>query len=494
MSNEYLLAIDQGTTSTRVLAFSLEGHTLGVSQKEIEQFYPRDGWVEHDGEEIWQKTIACLDEVIKEQSELGRTAMAAGITNQRETSLMWDRKTGEPVSRAIVWQDRRTSKYCHGLKEAGHEAMITEKTGLLLDPYFSASKINWLLDEGGMRARAEAGDILVGTIESYLLYRLSGCKTHITDLTNASRTMLCNIMTGNWDEDLLELFDIPAGILPEISDSAGNFASIAEGLPGAGTVVSGLVGDQQSASIGQGCIRSGMVKSTYGTGCFVLQNTGSVRHYSGNKLLSTVAYSLQGEISYAVEGSIFNAGTVTQFFRDQMNFIKDASETDSICRSVDDTAGVYMVPAFTGLGAPHWDPDARAIITGLTRATTQAHIVRAGLEAVAYQTDDLLRAFTSDTGAKPSVIRVDGGMSANDWLMQFLADILDTRIERPTSTETTAYGAAILAGIGIGVWDNLENACQTWRLDQSFDPEMAQSDRELLLNSWNKSVETCKGH
>lgn len=492
MTTQYILAIDQGTTTTRVLAFSLGGEILGLSQKEIKQYYPQNGWVEHDGEEIWDKTVECLSEVIQEQKKNNMQAIAVGITNQRETSLFWDRKTGKPVSRAIVWQDRRTADFCKSLKTSGFESMIGEKTGLVLDPYFSASKINWLLNEGGLRSKAEAGDIIVGTIESYLVYRLTGCKTHVTDLTNASRTMLCNIMTGKWDDDLLTLFDIPKDILPKITDNAGHFGVISNGLAGAGTPITGMIGDQQSAAMGQGCIRPGMVKSTYGTGCFVIENTGNTRHYSGNKLLSTVAYSLDGSISYALEGSIFNAGTVTQFLRDQMGFIKAAKDTDAICRSIEDTGGVYFVPAFTGLGAPHWDPNARAIITGLTRATTQAQIVRAGMESVAYQSNDLIKAFAADIGTHPALIRVDGGMSANDWLMQFLADILDVTIERPANTETTAYGAAIVAGIGAGIWKSLEEACQSWRLDSVFSPNINQDTRENLLFNWSKTIEICK--
>lgn len=491
MTSEYLISIDQGTTSTRALAFSLGGDILSISQKEFMQYYPQNGWVEHDADEIWLKTIECLKEVIEEQKLQGRSAIAIGITNQRETSLLWDRKTGKPIGRAIVWQDRRTAELCQTHKEAGLESMITEKTGLVLDPYFSASKINWLLNQDNNRAKAAAGDILAGTIESYLVYRLTGCKTHVTDLSNASRTMLCNIMTGSWDDALLELFDVPSNILPRITDNAGNFGVIAGGLPGAGIPITGIIGDQQSAAVGQGCIRQGMVKSTYGTGCFVIQNTGKTRHHSGNKLLSTVAYSLGGEISYALEGSVFNAGTVTQFLRDQMGFIQDANEIDAICRSIKDNGGVYMVPAFTGLGAPHWEPNARGIISGLTRDTTQAQIVRAGIESVAYQSKDLLKAFIADIGAKPDVIRVDGGMSANNWLMQFLADILETRIERPVNTETTALGAAILAGIGIGVWNNLENACQSWRLESVFYPIISKNEREKLLCSWNKNIELC---
>ena len=492
MTTDYILAIDQGTTTTRVLAFSLAGDILSLAQKEITQYYPQNGWVEHDGEEIWTKTIECLGAVVKEQDLQGRSAIAVGITNQRETSLLWDRKTGIPVTRAIVWQDRRTADYCQSLKDSGFETMIVEKTGLVLDPYFSASKINWLLKDEGLRTKAAAGDILVGTIESYLVYRLTGCKAHVTDLSNASRTMLCNIMTGTWDEELLTLFDIPMTILPKITDNVGNFGAIAEGLPGAAIPITGIIGDQQSAAIGQGCIHLGMVKSTYGTGCFVIQNTGKTRHFSGNKLLSTVAYSLGGEICYALEGSIFNAGTVTQFLRDQMGFIQEANEVEAICRSIPDTGGVSMVPAFTGLGAPHWDPNARGILTGLTRATTQAQIIRAGMESVVYQSENLLKAFAADIGTKPEVIRVDGGMSTNDWLMQFLADILDIRIERPINTETTAYGAAIVAGIGIGLWDNLDDACKAWRLERVFTPDLIQEERESLLINWSNTVELCK--
>ena len=492
MAEEYLIAIDQGTTSTRVLAFSLAGDILALTQKEFKQYYPNNGWVEHDCEEIWQKTLECLQSVINEQSSFGRKALAIGITNQRETILIWDAKTGMPLSKAIVWQDRRTSDYCHDMKTLGNEPMISEKTGLILDPYFSASKINWLLNNEGVRAKAKAGEVRTGTIESYLVYRLTAGKSHVTDLSNASRTMLCNIMTGKWDEDLLKLFDIPQSILPSITDNAGNFGKVTEGLPGATIPITGLIGDQQSAAIGQGCIRDGMVKSTYGTGCFMLQNTGHKRHYSGHKLLSTVAFSLNGNISYALEGSIFNAGTVTQFLRDQVEFISDARQTEAICKSMDNTGGVYMVPAFTGLGAPHWNPNARGILTGLTRATTQNQIVRAGLESVAYQSADLLKAFTADIGANPDVIRVDGGMSANDWLMQYLADILNICIERPINTETTAYGAAIMAGLGAGVWDTIESATQSWRLDTKFSPHMDTNQRESLLYTWGKNVECCK--
>ncbi len=492
MTTEYLIAIDQGTTTTRVLAFSLAGDKLGFSQREFTQYYPQNGWVEHDGEEIWLKTIQCLKDVVDEQKRMGRIALAIGITNQRETSLLWDRKTGKPVSRAIVWQDRRTAKFCQSFKDAGHEAMITEKTGLLLDPYFSASKINWLLNEGDMRVRAEKGDILAGTIESYLVYRLTGCKAHISDLSNASRTMLCNIMTGEWDDELLKLFDIPVNILPHITDNAGNFGVIAEDLPGASIPITGIIGDQQSAAIGQGCVRPGMIKSTFGTGCFVIQNTGTKRYFSKNRLLSTIAYSFGGKISYALEGSIFNAGTVTQFLRDRMEFMQDANEAEAICKSVEDTGGVCFVPAFTGLGAPHWNPNARGLITGLTRNTTQAHIVRAGMESVAYQSEELIQAFTVDIGTKPDVMRVDGGMSANNWLMQFLADILDTRIERPSNTEATAYGAVIVAGIGVGIWKTIEEACQSWRLEKTFNPTMASVERDALLVTWSRSVLLCK--
>lgn len=492
MDNDYIIAIDQGTTSTRVLAFSLTGEILGVSQQAIEQYYPQNGWVEHDGQEIWTKTLTCLKSVIEQQRAKGRTAITIGITNQRETSIFWDRLSGEPASRAIVWQDRRTAGLCDTLKGHGHEEMITDKTGLVLDPYFSATKIKWALDEGGLRQRALAGEILCGTIESYLVYRLTGGAEHVTDLTNASRTMLCNIMTGTWDTDLLALFDVPEVILPRITDNAGDFGIISEGLPGAGMTITGMIGDQQSASIGQGCIRPGMVKCTYGTGAFVLQNTGKHRHFSDNKLLSTVAYSLDGEINYAIEGSIFNAGTVTQFLRDQMGFIKDVSEIDAICRSLHTAGGVHLVPAFTGLGAPHWNPDARGIITGLTRDTTQAQIVRAGMESIAYQTYDLMTAFSADSGVKPDVIRVDGGMSANDWLMQYLADIVDIRIERPTIVETTAYGAAIVAGLGKGIWNNLENACQTWRLECAFNPTYDNNSCESLIHEWNKAISLTK--
>lgn len=488
--DRYLLSLDQGTTSTRVFAFAVDGSLLDSEQVEFAQHYPELGWVEHAPEEIWQSCLACLTAVTERQTAAGRCALSLGITNQRETIVAFERSSGKPVANAIVWQDRRTAAACEALRADGKEQLITDITGLLLDPYFSASKIKWLLDEGGLRARAEAGDVAFGTIESYLIYRLTGGKSHITDITNASRTMLCDLRDGEWNETLLQLFNISESMLPNIVNNIGDFGEIDAGLPGAGVPINAAIGDQQSAAIGQGCIQAGMVKSTYGTGCFVMQNTGTSIPKSNHRLLNTVAYSLDGELNYALEGSIFNAGTVTQFFRDQMGFISEASESEALARSVDDSDGVYMVPAFTGLGAPHWKPDARGMIYGLTRNSNKAHVVRAGLEAVAYQTHDLMAAFVADSGIPPYILRVDGGMATNNWLMQFLADLLQVEIERPRSVETTAWGAALLAGVYCGVWPDLEAGITTWQQDRKFTPSMDDDCREALLKGWKTAIQS----
>ncbi len=481
---DYLLALDQGTTSTRAMAFDLEGRELARFQAPLTQFFPKPGWVEHDAQEIWQHSGKVISEVI---AKLGRAPLAMGITNQRETTLLWERKTGVPVGRAIVWQDRRTAGHCRELKEKGLEALITEKTGLLLDPYFSAAKLAWIFkDRPALKEKARAGELCFGTVESYLLFRLTGF--HGSDATNASRTLLYNIHEGCWDDELLDIFDIPKAVLPEVLDNAF------EGLPAKGFdfPITALVGDQQGAAIGQAAIHEGAIKSTYGTGCFVLQNTGDKAPTSKNRLLSTVAYQLEGKRVYALEGSIFIAGAVIQWLRDGLGIIKSAEATEALVQKLEHNEGVYMVPAFTGLGAPHWDPDARGAIFGLTRDSGPEHLTRAALESVAYQTFDLLAAFEKDSGRKLGSLRVDGGMVGNDWFVQFLSDILDTGIERPKVQETTALGAAFLAGLGAGVYQDLSEIKNFWHLDRVFEPNLAAGKRAELLSGWHDAISRVK--
>ena len=478
-----LLALDQGTTSTRAIAFDLGGNEVARHQVPLKQHYPKPGWVEHDAGEIWLAALTVLTAVIKDVMEKGFKLLALGITNQRETTVLWDRKTGKPVTKAIVWQDRRTADHCRALKEQGLEPVITKKTGLLLDPYFSATKLAWLLEnDPGLRARAASGEVAFGTIESYLLFQLTG--VHGTDATNASRTMLLNINTGRWDPDLLEIFKTPKAVLPEVMDNAFAPIPVRDELLPCEISISAMIGDQQAAAIGQGCTRPGSIKSTYGTGCFVLQNTGASPKASANRLLATIASRLGGKTAYALEGSIFIAGAVVQWLRDGLGLIDDAAKTEAIAAALDHNHGVYLIPAFTGLGAPHWDPAARGAILGLTRDAGPAYIVRAALESVAYQTHDLFEAFGADSGAPLKTVRVDGGMAANGWLMQFLSDILDVPVERPKVIETTALGAAFLAGLGAGVYDSLDDIKSFWQLDKRFKPAMKPEERKTLLAGW----------
>lgn len=486
-----LLALDQGTTSTRAIAFDLTGDEVARHQLPLKQHYPEPGWVEHDPEEIWRASLSVLTKVINEVKEKGFRPLGLGIANQRETTVLWDRKTGKPVTKAIVWQDRRTADHCRELKKQGLEPVITEKTGLLLDPYFSATKLAWLLDdEPGLRVRAEAGELAFGTIESYLLTRLTG--VHGTDATNASRTMLLNINSGRWDADLLDIFKVPKALLPEVMDNAFAPIPVRRGLLPCEIAVSAMIGDQQAAAVGQGCFLPGSIKSTYGTGCFVLQNTGASPKTSSHKLLATIATRLEGKTTYALEGSIFIAGAVVQWLRDGLGIIDDAAKTEAIAAALDHNHGVYLIPAFTGLGAPHWDPEARGAILGLTRDAGKEHIVRAALEAVAYQTHDLFEAFAADSGAHPKTIRVDGGMAANGWLMQFLSDILEIPVERPRVIETTALGAAFLAGLGAGVYSGLDDIKSFWRLDRRFEPAMKAKERQSLLAGWQEALARVK--
>ena len=488
--SDYLMAIDQGTTSTRVLVFDRNGAVLGQAQKEFEQYYPADGWVEHDAREIWTDTRS-LGQRALSNARCDATAIAGiGITNQRETTVLWDRTTGEPVAPAIVWQDRRTADTCQALREAGHETEVQQRTGLLLDPYFSASKIAWLLDHvPDARRRAERGELAFGTMDCWLLWNLTGGRVHATDATNASRTLLFNIHEQDWDADMLALFNIPRAVLPEVRDSAAEFGTTEPGLLGAGVPVRGIAGDQQAAMVGQACFEPGMVKSTYGTGCFLMLNTGGEAVISENRLLTTLAYRLNGQPTYALEGAIFVAGATIQWLRDGLRLIDDASETEALARATGSARGVYLVPAFTGLGAPWWDPNARGALLGLTRDTGIAEVVTAGLEAVGYQTLDLLEATVAAGATRPVALRVDGGMVVNNWLAQCLADLLGLRVDRPAVTETTSLGAAYLAGLQAGVYKSLDEIAEHWRCERSFYPGLDEDQRRQRYAGWQQAVE-----
>jgi glycerol kinase len=488
MPADRVLAIDQGTTSTRAILFDSGGSRIASAQRELTQHYPRLGWVEHDPEEIWRTVLETAREVLS-KTEASRVA-GIGIANQRETAVVWDRATGEPIHRAIVWQDRRTAERCAELKAEGAEPLVRARTGLLLDPYFSATKIAWSLDSvPGARERAERGELAFGTIDSFLLWRLTGGSVHATDVTNAGRTMLFDIREGRWDEELCRLFDVPGSLLPEVRDNSHVHGATAPDLFDAQLPIAGMAGDQQAALFGQGCVKPGMVKSTYGTGCFMLLNTGEQAVESRHRLLTTPAYRLDGTTHYALEGSIFVAGAAIKWLRDGLGVIADAAETDSMATRVPDSHGVYMVPAFVGLGAPYWDPDARGAIFGLTLGATGAHLARAALEAVAYQSLDLTRAMVADGAAAPAAIRVDGGMAANDWLCQFLADILDVPVDRPPDLETTALGAAYLAGLATGIWPGIESLPEWSSRANRFEPRMDGADRQRLIAGWRDSVE-----
>ena len=485
----HLLAIDQGTTSTRCIVFDGEGRTVALARRELLQHYPAAGWVEHDAEDIWRDTLLTAREAI-EQSGVGAKGIAAiGITNQRETAVVWERSTGRPIHRAIVWQDRRTADRCARLKGDGAELLVRERTGLLLDPYFSGTKIAWLLDEiPGARERAGRGELAFGTIDCFLLWRLTGGRVHATDVTNASRTMLFDIQRGEWDEELLRLLDVPRALLPEVRDSSTDYGATNADLLGRAIPIGGIAGDQQAALVGQACFEPGMAKSTYGTGCFLLLNTGEIPVRSRNQMLTTPAYRIGGRTTYAMEGSIFVAGAAIKWLRDGLRVIREAGDTAALAAQVPDSHGVYFVPAFVGLGAPHWQPDARGLICGLTLDATEAHLARAALESVAYQTLDLTAAMAADGTKRAAAIRVDGGMAANDWFCQFLADVVDARVERPAQIETTALGAAYLAGLASGVWPDLEAVASTWARGAEFRPAMATERRESLLAGWKVSL------
>lgn len=493
----FILAIDQGTTSSRAIVFDGERRIAGVGQKEFTQHFPQDGWVEHDPEEIWESVVWSVKEALSQASVSAGDIAAIGITNQRETVVIWDKATGEPIHKAIVWQDRRTAAYCAELKKAGHEAMVTARTGLLLDPYFSGTKVKWLLDNvEGARQRAEKGELAFGTIDSFLIWRLTGGKVHATDATNAGRTLLFDIRQNQWDAELSALLDVPMAMLPEVKDCADDFGTAEAGLFGAPIPILGVAGDQHAATIGQACFEPGMVKSTYGTGCFAVLNTGAEMVPSRNRLLTTIAYRLDGKTTYALEGSIFIAGAAVQWIRDGLKLVSHASETGPLARTADPSQNVYMVPAFVGLGAPWWDAEARGAIYGITRNTGPAEIAKAALEAVSYQTRDLLDAMRKDWqgGAKDTVLRVDGGMVASDWTMQFLADILDAPVDRPTILETTALGAAWLAGMRAGVWPGMAEFAAGWARDRRFEPQMEGSVREAKIAGWNDAVRRTLSH
>ena len=490
----FVLAIDQGTTSSRAIVFDRAGRPVSTARRELTQHYPADGWVEHDAGDLWHDTLAvCLD-AIEGAGLAGRDIAAIGITNQRETTVLWERATGRPLAKAIVWQDRRTADACRALIAAGAEAEVRARTGLLLDPYFSATKLAWLLDRlPDARARAERGELCFGTVDSYLLFRLTGGRVHATDASNAARTLLFNIATQQWDEELLRLFNIPEALLPEVRDNVAAFGTTAPGLFGAAIPITGMAGDQQAAAFGQACFEPGMIKSTYGTGCFALMTLGETLRLSENRLLTTVAWRLGGKTTYALEGSIFIAGAAVQWLRDGLGLIEDSAASEDHARRVDDTGGVYLVPAFTGLGAPYWDPEARGALIGLTRDSNASHIVRAGLEAVCYQTRDLMEAMAADAGQMPAALRVDGGMVGNDWLMQFLADTLDIPVERPAVTETTALGAACLAGLGAGLWSSMDSLAAGWQCQKRFAPGMNRARRSALYEGWKRAVARVRG-
>ncbi|QDL94057.1 glycerol kinase GlpK (plasmid) [Paroceanicella profunda] len=486
----HVLAIDQGTTSSRAIVFDEALQVKAVGQEEFAQHFPASGCVEHAPEDIWSTTAGTCREAL-ERAGLGPSDIAAiGITNQRETTLVWERATGRPIHRAIVWQDRRTADFCRRLREEGCEALVAERTGLRLDPYFSATKLAWILDHvEGARARAKAGALMFGTVDTYLIWKLTGGAAHVTDATNAARTMLYDIHRGCWDEDLLKLLDIPAAMLPEVRDSAAAFGMTRADLFGRPIPILGVAGDQQAATVGQACFRPGMLKSTYGTGCFALLNTGEKPVTSQNRLLTTIAYQLGGKPTYALEGSIFIAGAVVQWLRDGLKIIREASETQGLAEVADPASSLYMVPAFTGLGAPWWDAECRGAIYGITRATGPAELARAALESVAYQTRDLFDAMRGDwKGSAETVLRVDGGMSASDWSMQFLADMLGAPVDRPVVKETTALGAAFLAAMQAGLCPGPEEFAQSWALERRFQPEMSAQTREARHAGWRDAV------
>ncbi len=493
MSSRYILALDQGTTSSRAIVFDHGGAVMGVAQKEFAQNYPQPGWVEHDPMEIWSSQSAVAAEAIAKANLPASAIAAVGITNQRETTVVWDRESGKPLHPAIVWQDRRTADFCAQLKKDGVEPMVTERTGLRLDPYFSGTKLRWILEHvPGARARAEAGRLLFGTIDTWLLWQLTGRKVHLTDVTNASRTLLLNLRTGDWDDDLLTLFSIPRAMLPEVRSSSEVFGEVDRQLYPGGAPIAGIAGDQHAALFGQACFKPGMAKNTYGTGCFLLMNTGDQPVVSKNNLLTTIAWKIGNKTEYALEGSVFIGGAVIQWLRDELQLVRSAQELDQLASSVPDAGGLFLVPAFAGLGAPHWDPYARGLAIGITRGTGRAQFCRAALEAIAFQSADLIACMEKDSGLDLRELRVDGGVSRSATMLQFQADLLGTSVVRPKNIETTAMGAAYLAGLATGYWENRDDIVRNWTMDTTFSPRRPADEMTALRQEWNRALARAK--
>jgi glycerol kinase len=491
--SDYILSIDQGTTSSRAILFNREGSIVAVSQKEFEQIYPKPGWVEHNPLEIWSTQVSVVTEALAKAGLNSIDIHAIGIANQRETTVVWDKETGLPIYNAIVWQDRRTSDYCDSIRKE-HGEMIRQKTGLIIDSYFSATKIRWILENvPGARQKAKEGKLLFGTVDSWLIWKLSGGTTHVTDVSNASRTMLFDINTLEWDKTLLEIFDIPVSMLPEVKSSSEVFCHTAGNILATKIPIAGIAGDQQAALFGQMCTKVGMVKNTYGTGCFMLMNIGKKPAMSANNLLTTIAWKINGEVTYALEGGIFIGGAVVQWLRDELGLIKSSAEVEELAAKVKDNGGVYVVPAFAGLGAPHWDQHARGTITGITRGTNSGHFARAALESIAYQTMDVLKSMEADAGTPISELRVDGGATANNILMQFQADIMKCKVIRPQITEVTALGAAYLAGLATGFWKDVEEISAQWKVERDFEPAELENYDELI-NGWERAIKAAKAN
>ena len=489
MPSHYILSLDQGTTSSRSMVFDKQGNIISMAQKEFQQIFPQPGWVEHDAEEIWSTQFGTMAEAIAKANIKMKQIAAIGITNQRETTVVWERSTGKPICNAIVWQDRRTAAFCDELKAANLGELIKEKTGLVIDAYFSASKLKWILDQvPGAREKAENGELAFGTIDSWLVWKLTGGEVHTTDVSNASRTMLLNIHTVEWDDELLKIFSVPTSILPEVKPSSKIYGVTGNIIPESHLPIAGIAGDQQAALFGQMCTQPGMVKNTYGTGCFMLMNTGTKAIVSKNNLLTTIAWKIDDKIEYALEGSVFIAGAVVQWLRDGLKIIRSSNEVEELSKHATDSGGVYLVPAFAGLGAPHWNQHARGALFGLTRGSNSAHIARAALDSIAYQTYDVLKAMEADAGINIKELRVDGGATVNKGLMQFQSDILHCKVVRPRITETTALGAAYLAGLAVGYWKNVDEIQQQWQVDKTFSPQLENSRVNELLNGWRRAV------
>lgn len=491
---KYIMALDQGTTSSRCIIYDKKGEMISVAQKEFTQIYPGDGWVEHDAMEIWSTQMGVAQEALLKINCTYENIEAIGITNQRETTVVWDKETGEPIANAIVWQCRRTAEYCDRLKAEGYGEMVRKKTGLLIDAYFSGTKLRWILENvPGARKKAEEGRLLFGTIETWLIWKLTGGKVHVTDYSNASRTMMFNINTLEWDDELLELLDIPKSMLPTPMPSSCVYGETLPTLFGGPIKIAGAAGDQQSALFGQTCFHAGEAKNTYGTGAFLLINTGEKPVFSNNGLVTTIAWGLDGKVNYALEGSVFVCGAVLQWLRDEINIMEHASQSEAMARQVEDSCGLYVVPAFVGLGAPYWDPYARGAVLGITRGANKNHLVRAAIESMAYQTNDLIHAMVEDLGEPLVALKVDGGAAANNFLMEFQADILDCQVMRPKCIETTSLGAAYLAGLAVGYWKSKEDVLENWQIDRTFQPQMSDEKRAELLEGWSKAIGAVKG-